>query len=182
MNMYRSPLFLFIIFISSCSINSAQYSFMKNQIISQKQELDANWTLTWFRKNIDIYAVNDQDFIYFINFDKVFIKFDGWQVNEVSGLFPNNSKMIIQKDGPDLIYIINNQISGTDKCDDWVEDPESDLKKWKQICHEEIIDYNYTNSIVMNENKEIVGFKFKISNEYPPVIMRMNDYSDLVFD
>ena len=114
--------------------------------------------------------------------DRVFIRFDGKQINEVSGLFPNESKMNIQRDGSSLIYFVNNLAYETDTCDDWLEYVSSKTREWKQICYEKINDYNYTNSIVINENEQIVGLKFKVNSNYPPIIMRMNEHKDIRFD
>tara|TARA_B100000575_G_C22779654_1_gene462229 strand:+ start:54 stop:602 length:549 start_codon:yes stop_codon:yes gene_type:complete len=182
MNIYRISSIFLIIFISSCSINSPQYNFLRDQFFGQKQKTDPNWTLTWMDNNKDMFAVNDENYIYFINFDGVFIKFNGKQIIEVSGLFPDESKMNIQRDGTSLIYFVNNHSFESDTCNDWLQYISSKTREWKQICYEKINDYNYTNSIVMNEIEQIIGLKFKVNSNYPPIIMRMNEHKDIKFD
>ena len=109
MNIFRMFIF-FLIFsaIHGCSFQSKQFSFLMNTLENKGNDGPApNWTMAWTGINISVYAINNENHIYFANYDDYFLEFDGQQIIKAVGFFPNQAVAGIRFVGNNLTYFLN---------------------------------------------------------------------------
>jgi len=182
MNIIRLMFYITLLCFNGCSIHSSQYNFIKSQIKKEDNQFKPNWKVYWIGQEKDVYAINDDDYIYFANFDGFILSFDGWQTREVVGLFANDLKMVINKEGAELKYFTNNTFVANNRCEEWSEELLlNKIKMWKQICYDEIIDYNYTNNIAVNSEGQVIGLRYKLNPNYPAIMLKLNKHKGLEF-
>jgi len=186
MKIFRiSILILIFFFVNACSFQSKQFNIFKNILENKKMEIiTPSWVIDWTGIKINIYAINGNSRIFFANYDYYFLVFDGWQIIRAEGFFPDNMAAEIKVSDSDLTYILNDKIIMTDSCKPWLISTEktTNFILYQQICSVTKNDDSYTNLIFINENKQIIGLKYKLHPDYPSIQLNMNEYAHLNFD
>jgi len=176
---------LIIFFVNACSFQSKQFNFIRNILENKKMESIApSWVIDWTGIKINIYAINGNNRIIFANYDYYFLVFDGWQIIRAEGFFPDDMVAEIKVSDSDLTYILNDKIIMIDSCKPWFisADETTNFILYQQICSVTENDDSYTNLIFINENKQIIGLKYKLHPDYPSIQLNMNEYTHLNFD
>ena len=172
---------VFIIFLSGCSFQSNQYELLKNIFIESKSnEPTLNWTINWTGVDYKFYAINNYNDIYFVNYNDYFIEFDGWQIVKVNGFLPNNA-IEIKIESQSMNFIENKKIISTAICTPWSKSLINYNKylRYDQVCEGENFEYNFKNSIIINDLNQIIGLKYKVNPNYPAILIIMNEYNKI---
>jgi hypothetical protein len=164
------PLFFLI---SSCSIQSSQYNFIKN-FTTDKNNTDApkkNWSLFIENKKIDLYAINLDDQIIFADED-INIFFKNNQIYKATGLYSDITSMEIATNNNRLNYIADNKGLSTDICEAMIKSIQNKRKVHTIKCIEESSNLGYLNQIVINSDEQVIGLRYKIRPNYPSIELK----------
>ena len=114
----------------------------------------------------------------------IFLVFDGWQMIQAAGFFPQKKTVKIEVSNNNLTYILNEKTLITDSCESWSAsiDAKTDFILHRQICYATGTDYNYTNLIFVNNDDKIIALKYKIHPNYPSIKLTMDKYAQLDLD
>lgn len=164
-----------LIFLTSCSINSSQYKFLKNMIAKEDKSLkpEKNWTVYWSKQKIDVYAINFQDQILFAD-ENINILYSNNQINKIIGLFPEDIVLEIKSNQKGLAYKLNERLIGEDSCKDgYIEKNNAKNRRYIRSCYESKSRKIYNNEVYFNSEGMIIGMKFKVHPNYPPIELSM---------
>ncbi|MFL2523434.1 MAG: hypothetical protein ACJ0RB_08545 [Candidatus Azotimanducaceae bacterium] len=158
---------LFFVSSSGCnvSLQSSQFTFVKNLLKAEPPVAEKNWQVTWGERNYLVYAVNHSDGIYFANESGLIVSFDGWQVTSLSLPSSRNKKSAqirktVRNDGGiSLQYeVADDRNVARHRCSSWRPvAPQNVAKGWDQQCEHGRA--SYTNEIRVNEQNEVVALK-----------------------
>ena len=161
---------------------SKQFNFLMSSLENKGNDVPApNWTIEWTGINISVYAINNENYIYFANYDDYFLEFDGWQIIKAIGFLPNQTVAGIKPVDNNLTYFLNEKAIATVICENWsvsTNNTENSVV-YKQICNVSGNTANYTNVMIINDDEQIIGLKYKIHPSYPSIQLRMNNYLDI---
>ena len=162
-----------IIFTTSCSFQSTQLDLISSIFSKKNDNLELNWVVSWLGAKTDVYAINNNNYIYFVNYDEYFIEFNGWQITKVNGFLSQDRNIeIISKDEV-LTYLVNNKQLLTLICDSWVRSlPNREgYVTHQQECFNYDLGYNFTNHIIINDLGQIISLKYKVHPDYPKIMI-----------
>jgi len=74
-----------MLFVSGCSFHSNQWTAIKSLVEARKVDIPKPWLLSKGGGEIGVYPIAMDASILFTDGKKIFIKFDGWHIVEVSG-------------------------------------------------------------------------------------------------
>ena len=80
-----NAVFFLMLFVSGCSFHSNQWTAIKSLVEARKVDIPKPWLLSKGGGEIGVYPIAMDASILFTDGKKVFIKFDGWHIVEVSG-------------------------------------------------------------------------------------------------
>ena len=172
-------LILFVVASSGCnvSLQSSQYTFVKNLFKAEPPVAEKNWQVTWEGRVYPVYAVNHEGGIYFANESGLLVSFDGWQVMRLALPGSRNKKEAqLQKalldDGDVSLQFQNDEGSnlGSHLCSSWQPIASQDGSKgWDQEC----VDGStmYTNEIRVNDESQIVALKQVVVPGVAPIVI-----------
>ena len=160
--------------ISSCSIQSNQYNFLKN-LVTNSEDISSpkkNWSLILEDEIIDLFAINYQDQIIFAD-EKINLFYNDNQVYKITGLFPDAASIDIVKYANSLEYIVNNESLSIDICESLTILDKKNQKLHTIKCYHEFTETAYYNQITMNSDGFVIGLKFKIRPNYPVIELKL---------
>ena len=162
-------LLLILIQLSSCSFHSSQYDLFKSLVLQEDSSIkpEKNWIAYWVNQQIDLYAINFEDQIIFVDEDiNIFYKDE--QVYKIIGLLSENSVLEIDSNDGTLVYILNNKKIGVDSCEVGQLAVMDDLsEKYSRSCSESKSKKSYENQITANSEGMIISMQFKVHPDYP---------------
>jgi hypothetical protein len=169
---------ILVFFISGCSFQSNQYELLKTILIDDKSNSPAlNWTINWTDINYRFFAINNNNYIYFANYDDYFIEFDGWQITKVNGFIPGDGKIEIEIDGSLMRFTLDGALISSASCNEWLSSQIiNGYIEYNQSCRGTDYQYNFKNTIIINDLNHIIGLKYKIHPDYPSMKIKMDDY------
>ena len=174
----RKFIFLFSLALqlSSCSMHSNQYEFLKNMILSEdnQNKPKKNWAANWLGSKIELYAVNIQDQIIFAD-ERINIFYKDMQIYKITGLLTEDSNLEIEFKDDSLIYFFDDRKIGVDYCESSYSltfDKKSE--KHSRSCYEGESGKIYENQVVFNSEGLIISMQFKIHPSYPLLQLSTN--------
>ena len=172
-------LMLFVVSSTGCnvSLQSSQFTYVKNLLKAKPPVAEKNWQVTWGGRDYLVYAVNHTDGIYFANESGLLVSFDGAQVTSLSlPGFQNKKAVQITKlvldDGTISLQFQNeNGLNvGIHLCSPWQLVASQDgLKGWDQQCANG--SKRYTNEIRTNEQNQVVALKQVLVPGVAPIVL-----------
>lgn len=172
---------------SGCSFESKQLNAISALLKSPDKEIPApNWILYWYGNENPIYAINNEESIIFANDQNQVLVFKNNQISRILGILPNGSEVRIDRENDSLSYFENNIHIRTDECSIWYSSTKQSniLNRSVQNCFFKNTS-SYQNTILFehsdNEEKKIVGLKYKIHPQYPHVTIKMTNYLEEEF-
>ncbi len=168
--MNRYIIFLSIILqLSSCTFHSMQYEALKELVTEEKSSSipKKNWTIFWGDKVIDLYAINFEDQVIFVD-EKINIFLKDRQIYKITGLLPEDSVIEIDSNDDLLVYILNGREISIDSCEEGQLIVLNNYnQKYSRSCSNNKDDNSYDNYIIYNSEGMITGMLFKINPDYP---------------
>ena len=164
---YAVLLLLFVVSSTGCnvSLQSSQYTFVKNLLKSEPQVIEKNWQVSWDGRDYPVFAVNHKKGIYFANESGLLVSFDGAHVTSLS--LPGATrkqklriaKMALEDGAISLEFQNENgRIIGRHVCmPRYPVTSQVGLKGWDQRC--DTGSEMYTNEIRTNDENYIVALK-----------------------
>ena len=134
---------------------------------------EKNWIAYWVNQQIDLYAINFEDQIIFVDEDiNIFYKDE--QVYKIIGLLSENSVLEIDSNDGTLVYILNSKKIRVDSCEAGQLATMDDLsKQYSRSCSESKSENRYENQVIINSEGMIIGMQFKIHPDYPLLQLSM---------
>ena len=176
---YAVLLMLFVVSSTGCnvSLQSSQFTFVKNLLKAKPPVAEKNWQVTWGGRDYLVYAVNHSDGIYFANESGLFVSFEGSQVTRLSlPSFQNKTAVQITKmvldDGTISLQFQNQggRNMGSHLCSSWQSVvSQNGSKGWKQECADG--SDRYTNEIRANDQWQIVSLKQVVVPGVAPIVI-----------
>ena len=163
-----------LLFVTSCSIQSNQYN-MITSLLTDKENIASpkkNWSLLHENRVIDLYAINYEDQIIFAD-ENINIFYKDNQIYKVNGLYPDAESIEIKQKNNSLEYIINNKNLSTDFCDSMILSDKKKLQSYTKKCYHGSSKRTYLNQITLNSDRLIIGLRFKVRPNYPPVELKI---------
>ena len=176
---YAVLLMLFVVSSSGCnvSLQSSQFTFVKNLLKAKPPVAEKNWQVTWDGRDYLVYAVNHSDGIYFANETGLLVSFDGSQVTSLSLPSFQNKKAVqitkkVMDDGTISLQFQNEdgRNIGSHLCTSWQSVlSQNELKAWNQEC----VDGSdmYTNEIRANDRGQIVSVQQVLVPGVAPIVI-----------
>lgn len=173
----NKPLFLLLVFfqLSSCSFHSSQYDYVKSLVIEKtvSQKPEKNWTAYWIDRQIDLYAINFENQIIFVD-ENINIFFKDNLIYKVTGLLPNNLVLDIESSNNSIIYKMNEKKISADSCElSQIVIMQDMSKKNVQLCIASETNRIYENEVNINSEGYITEIRFKIHPDYPLLRLRI---------
>lgn len=172
-------LIITLFFLSACSFHSSQLNMITSLVLEESNDGPVpNWTIEWADIRYKVYAINNENYIYFADYEDNFVEFDGWQISKVSGLlaFDVSIEIIIRESN--MYFLENDSQIYNAKCQSWQRS--SVNVDASLVYSQECVGYNpnesFTNIIVINDLGYIISLKYKIHPDYPPLAITMDDY------
>lgn len=147
------------------SLQSSQYTFVKNLLKSEPHVVEKNWQVSWDGRDYPVFAVNHKTGIYFANESGLLVSFDGAHVTSLS--LPGATrkqklriaKMALEDGAISLEFQNENgRIIGRHVCmPRYPVTSQVGLKGWDQRC--DTGSEMYTNEIRTNDENYIVALK-----------------------
>ena len=160
-------LMLFVVSSTGCnvSLQSSQFTFVKNLLKAKPPVAEKNWQVTWDGRVYPVYAVNHSDGIYFANESGLLVSFDGAQVTSLSLPGLRNQKAVqitklVLDDGTISLQFQNEsgRNIGNHLCSSWQPVASQDGSKGSnQQCANG--SKMYTNEIRTNEENQVVALR-----------------------
>ena len=172
-------LMLFVVSSTGCnvSLQSSQFTFVKNLLKAEPPVAEKNWQVTWGGRDYLVYAVNHSDRIYFANDSGLLVTFEGSQVTSLSLPSFQNKKVVqitktILDDGT-ISLQFRNEVGhnmGSHLCSFWQSVVSQDESKgWKQECADG--SDMYTNEIRANDQRQIVSMRQVLVPGVAPIVI-----------
>ena len=163
---------LIALLLSGCnvSLQSSQFNFIKGLFAQDLQTFEKNWQVHWRGKLYPVFAVNHDGGTFFADDGGFMVFFDGWQIRQVSNSQSKGGKVVvIEKTTADdgvisLDYTQGNaRLLARHECQAWERISSTG---WKQNCKSansaDAIDAEYTNTIELTANGELVALRFMV--------------------
>ena len=176
---YAVILMLFVMSSTGCnvSLQSSQFTFIKNLLKPEPPAAEKNWQVTWGGRDYLVYAVNHSDGIYFANESGLLVSFEDSQVTSLSlPSFQNKKAVQITKmvldDGTISLQFQNQggRKMGSHLCSSWKSVVSQDgSKAWSQECADGAD--MYTNEIRANDQSQVVALKQVLLPGVVPVVI-----------
>ena len=158
------------------SFHSAQYNAASNFLKTFREdkkfsELDASWVLSWSGYEHKLLAVNVNKEIWFVNSDDIVIRFDGWQIIEVSNLLPARQNVSLEMANSNLLLRARDKDLTSYSCSGWVTQKKAheDGYTYIQKCSG---DNSFENRIEIDSKEGITELSFWIHPNYPPIRLK----------
>lgn len=163
-----------IVFLFSCSFRSPQYELLKDFISSNRDEEGPvkNWTANWMDKEIDLFAINYNDQVIFAD-EQINIFYKDYQIYKVMGLYSDVELIDIKLENNSLEYIVGNETLSVDYCDSMIVSDKQKQKLYTKKCYHESSKRPYLNQITLNSDGLVIGLRFKIRPNYPPIELKI---------
>ena len=131
------------------------------------------WVLDWDDVSYSILPTKVNNETWFITAKDTLIRFDGWQVIEVTNLLPGGVKVYFEIN-ENKLEILNGfgVVIEAVHCLPWIkssENREADTV-YKQNCSEKKV--GFTNLIQLDSDGMIIRLKFTVHPNYPPLVLR----------
>jgi len=163
-------LYIFSLFLFSCSFKSVQYDFIKGFIAENdnQDKPQKNWTAYWLDKKIDLYAINYNDQIIFAD-EQINIFFKDYQIYKITGLEPHINNLQIESKDSELVYKFNGTILNSDSCQkrEKFSDSSSNEIIFSQTCVNSKNGEIYKNQVWFNSQNLVTRVTFKLHPNYP---------------
>lgn len=170
---------LLTLLLSGCNVTfqSNQYSFVKGLFAQESPEPEKNWQVRWKGKIYQVFAVNHDGGTFFTDEHGFMVSFDGWQIRQVSISQSRHGKIaVIEKTTTDDGVISLDYTDGgartlaLDRCQAWER---TTGNGWEQNCKSEesavALYADYTNTIELNTNGELVSLRFLVLPGADPI-------------
>ena len=161
--------------VGSVYIRSPQVSFLLG-LLPDGERGDVlgefEWKLTWAGAESQIYPVQTETAILFVNYDDVVITYDGWGLVRVEGLIPD-ARMRIERSHREgeprerLSVYANDRRLKTLTCDTWQTRETSTGLLHTRRCDERA----HVDSIALDKQGNIVKMHFQIHPDYAPILL-----------
>ncbi len=167
-----SAVLIFII-TTSCTIQSYQLDYLKKFFVEREsqQKPEKNWALRipWLNQVIELYAVNHEDQIIFLD-ENIRIFFKNNHIYNVLGILQHDEEIDIHKQDTNYLYNLNQIQIAEHSCEDsQIIKLDDGKQKIIQNCGVNDDQGGYMNQIVFNKNNLIEHIRFKIHPNYPMI-------------
>ena len=174
--MNKLVLVLSLIVLSSCSFQSTQVDIIK-EMITDKNNVSLpqkNWSYLWDNQEIDIYAVNADELILFLD-EEVQIFLRDNHLYRINGLIAKELIIEIEMENNNLKYIIDDTQLKFAACQNsYIDiDQKNNRTIYLQQCVHSKTNDTFDNKVVYDSNNEIIALKFMIHPDYSPLKLRM---------
>lgn len=172
-----SIVLLLIVFLTGCggvTFHSNQFLLIKSAFEEEpRSDVKTNWFLDWDDVSYSILPTSVNKETWFITSKDTLIRFDGWQIIEVTNLLPGGVKVFLQKKQNEL-EILNGMgvLIKAVQCQPWKISSENREAHtvYDQNCSEGKT--SFTNSIHLDGEGMIIKLKFTVHPNYPPLVLR----------
>lgn len=164
-------IFLALINLSACSIQSSQLNFIK-QMTANDNSADIptkNWQALWGNQIINLYAINVGNQVIFAD-ENINIFFKNQQIYKITGLLDDNNVLEIISSDLSLKYFLNRIQISLDSCDNKknININDGDQKSY-QTCYDKKSGTTYENYIITNNENLISSLRFNVHPDYAPL-------------
>ena len=176
--MNKLVLILSLVVLSSCSFQSTQIDIIK-EMVTNKNDVSLpqkNWSYLWNNQEIDIYAVNADKLILFLD-EKVQIFLKDNHIYRINGLIAKESIIEIEMENNNLKFIIDDTQLKFASCQNSyidIDQKKNRTTHLQQCTHSKTTD-TFDNLVIYDSNSEIIALKFMIHPDYLPLKLRMKE-------
>ena len=169
--------------LSGCNVSfqSSQFNFVKGLFAQESPQPEKNWQVSWQGKIYPVFAVNHDGGTFFADENGFLVAFDGWQIRQVAIAQTEDGKLaVIEKNTSDDGVISLDYRDGSarllarDTCQAWER---TTATGWEQNCknaeHAYTPNLDYTNTIELNTNGELVALRFMVLPGKAPMQIRL---------
>ena len=161
----------------SFSFHSGQYQFVSSMVknltnVKDLKSPSSDWILHWSANEIELLPVEVGKNIWFVGQEDVVVKFDGWQVYGVEHVLRANTYIDIEVVESRLTILENDRQVLSLECSEWAQNRKTRRLEEGSVFLTQTCkgyDFNFQNSILLNENKAIVEMVFFVHPNYPPI-------------
>ena len=172
--------FILCVFLSflyggcSYSIHSNQYQIIKGVFNASNNAQRPNtnsWKLDWSGYQFFVTPVNIGSQTWFVNKEKIVVRFDGWQVTNVENLIAENISVNIKINGDEMLFDANGRNFQSASCSKWTEIPiiTDKGRRLTQFCEQN--GGSFVNEILIDKGGAIYGLSFKIHPRYANLVL-----------
>ena len=185
----RLKYFVFAVLLTllpACSVSFSQLDTIKLLFrVSDQSFSSVEWTAEWDGNFLPLYAVDSGFESVFVSGLDIRLYFSDLHFSEVVGILPNSQRAVIEKNGEEVSFWLDDELIARDTCEDWQLSEGVQVSKgysidrYIQYCSRlerasnssEII--TYQNEIDVDSNTSIARLKFVIHPEYSPIIISL---------
>jgi len=155
--------------LGGCSIQSSQLSAVMDYFNTPSNDLSLNsWSVKYAGYEAIVYPVNLPKGTLFSNQAGDQILFDGWAVRRVSGLGVGELAYQNIDAENQRRFVRGVRTVAVHSCDEWTQQENFGKKQFSQLCKGDKI---YTNSILVDENGNVVVIQQIVDDRNEPLIL-----------
>ena len=158
-----------VLLIAGCSVQSSQLSAVIDYINPPINDISLNsWSVKYAGYEAIVYPVNLTEGTLFSNQAGDQILFDGWAVRRVSGLGVGDLAYQNTDTASQRSFVRGVRTVAVHSCDEWKKKEKSGKKQFSQLCKGDKV---YTNSILVDEDGDIVVIQQIVDDRNEPLIL-----------
>jgi hypothetical protein len=155
--------------LAGCSVQSSQLSAVMDYINPPISDISLNsWSVKYAGYETIVYPVSLPKGTLFSNQSGDQVLFDGWTVRRVSGLGVGDLAYQNTDEASQRIFVRGVRTVAVHSCDEWKQQENFGKKQFSQLCKGDNI---YTNSILVDENGNIVVIQQIVDDRNEPLIL-----------